>query len=191
MLKPVSALNNAGYDAGIAHVSELGAKGMITLRGDLSAKAVTKAAAAVAGTSMPAQGHCTADGAGGIAWMSPDELLLMCTYEDAGDKLAELSKKLGKAHALVVNVSDARAVFEVRGPLAREVMAKLAPVDLAPSVFTPGMFRRSRIAQVPAAFWMPADDVFHVVCFRSVAQYVFDVLNVAAQPGSEVGAFSR
>jgi len=77
----------------------------------------------------------------------------------------------------------------VRGPHAREVMAKLAPVDLAPAAFTPGMFRRTRMAQVPAAFWMPEEDVFRVVCFRSVAQYVFDLLSIAAQPGSEVGAF--
>jgi sarcosine oxidase subunit gamma len=68
-------------------------------------------------------------------------------------------------------------------------MAKVAPVDLAPAQFTAGTIRRTRIAQVPAAFWMPQDDVFRVVCFRSVAQYVFDVLSVAAQPGSEVNAF--
>jgi sarcosine oxidase subunit gamma len=186
MSEPVSALKNATYDAGIATVTELGAVGMITLRGDLSAKVLHKAVSATAGVSMPDQRHCLTKDEGGIAWMSPDELLIMCDYEDAEAKLTELRGKLAKEHALAVNVSDARAVFEVRGPNAREVMAKLAPVDLAPAQFTPGMFRRTRIAQVAAAFWMPQEDVFHVVCFRSVAQYVFDVLSIAAQPGSEV-----
>lgn len=190
MHKPVSALNSARYDAGIAQISELGPKGMITLRGDLSAKSISKAAAAVSGVAMPAQGQCTVDGANALAWMSPDELLLMCSYEEAADKLALLNKKLGTAHTLAVNVSDARAVFEVSGAHAREVMAKLAPVDLAPTAFTLGMFRRSRIAQVPAAFWMPADDTFHVICFRSVAQYMLDVFTAASQPGSEVGVFN-
>lgn len=189
MSEPVSALKNAVYGAGIAEVIEMGAVGMITLRGDLSAKPLQKAAVAAAGVNMPEQRQCLTQGHGGMAWMSPDEVLIMCAYEDANAKLADLSAKLAKIHALAVNVSDARAVFEVRGPRAREVMAKLAPVDLAPAQFTVGMFRRSRIAQVPAAFWMPQENVFRVVCFRSVAQYVFDVLSIAAQPGSEVDAF--
>ena len=35
-------------------------------------------------------------------------------------------------------MSDARAVFQVSGPSAREVMAKLCPVDLSPEAFKPG-----------------------------------------------------
>jgi sarcosine oxidase subunit gamma len=189
MSDPVSALKNVTYAAGIAQISEMGAVGMITLRGDLADKALQKAAVAAAGVNMPDRRMCLTEGAGGMAWMSPDEVLIMCAYADAHARLADLQAKLSKIHALAVNVSDARAVFEVRGAYAREVMAKLAPVDLAPAAFTPGMFRRTRIAQVPAAFWMPEADVFRVVCFRSVAQYMFDVLCVAAQPGSEVNAF--
>jgi len=189
MSDPVSAFKNAAYTTGIAQISEMGAVGMITLRGDLGSKPLQKAAMAVAGVTMPEQRQCLTKDAGGMAWMSPDEVLILCAYADANTKLADLQAKLAKAHALAVNVSDARALFEVRGPHAREVMAKLAPVDLAPAAFTPGMFRRTRIAQVPAAFWMPVEDVFHIVCFRSVAQYMFDVLSIAAQPGSEVKAF--
>ena len=189
MSEAVSVLKNAVYIAGIAEISEMGAVGMITLRGDLAAKPLQKAAVAAAGVNVPDQRQCLTEGTGGMAWMSPDELLIMCAYDDANAKLADLRDKLAGTHALAVNVSDARAVFEVRGPKAREVLAKLAPVDLAPASFTPGMFRRTRIAQVPAAFWMPQEGVFRVVCFRSVAQYVFDVLCVAAQPGSEVGVF--
>ena len=191
MSEPVSALASATYTAGIAEVSEVGAVGMITLRGDLSDKILRKAAVAAAGVNLPDMRQCLTQGEGGMAWMSPDELLIMCAYGDANAKLADLQVKLSKSHALAVNVSDARAVFEVRGPHAREVMAKLAPVDLDPSQFTAGMFRRTRIAQVAAAFWMPQDDVFRVICFRSVAQYMFDVLSVSAQEGSKVGMFKR
>ena len=189
MSEPVSALKNAIYHDGIVKVSEVGNVGMITLRGDLAAKPLQKAAIAAAGVNMPDQGHCLTEGAGGMAWMSPDELLIMCAYADAHAKLADLQEKLAGSHALAANVSDARAMFEVRGPLAREVMSKLAPVELSPSAFIPGMFRRTRLAQVPAAFWMPEEDVFRLICFRSVAQYVFDLLSIAAQPGSEVGVY--
>ena len=92
-------------------------------------------------------------------------------------------------HALVVDVSDARASFIVRGRAARDVMAKLAPVDLAPGQFEPGMFRRTRLAQVPVAFWMPTPEMFQLVCFRSHAVYVRDLLETAAAPGSAVHIF--
>lgn len=187
MSKPVTALNNAKSSNGIAEIAEIGPLGMITLRGDLSDGAFVKAAAAAGGVKVPEVRHCNSEGERGIAWMSPDELLLMCPYAEANSRVAELQSKFSGMHALAVNVSDARSVFTVKGPNAREVMAKLSPVDLHVDAFTPGMFRRTRIAQVPAAFWMPEEQCFHIVCFRSVGVYVFDVLKMAAQRGSTVG----
>ena len=189
MSEPVTALKNASYAAGIAEISEVGPMGMITLRGDLSAKTLQKAAIAAGGVNMPDQRGILTEGARGIAWMSPDEVLILCPYDEVHARLADLQETTAKQHALAVNVSDARAVFDLRGARAREVMAKLAPVDFAPGQFGPGMIRRTRLAQVPAAFWMTDETTFRIVCFRSVAQYMFDLLKIAAQPGSEVGAF--
>ena len=54
MSEAVSALKNAVYIAGIAEISEMGAVGMITLRGDLAAKPLQKAAvAALTGDLRP------------------------------------------------------------------------------------------------------------------------------------------
>lgn len=189
MSEPMTALNGASDTSGIATITELGPRGMITLRGDLSAKPIVKAAVAAGGVTLPEQGHCSTEGSGGMAWMSPDELLILCEYDRAHDILADLRGKLVKHHALAVNVSDARAVFQVTGPHVREVMAKLSPVDMHPEQFNGTMFRRTRIAQVPAAFWMPDGETVQIICFRSVAQYVYDVLNMAAQDGSAVGVF--
>lgn len=185
MSDAVSALNHARFQ-GIADVSEDGLHGMITLRGNLASTKLKSAAKAATGVAVPKTGAVALGDEGGICWMSPDELLLMVPYEDVAECLAALQNALAKEHALAVDVSDARAVFTVRGPHARDVLAKLAPVDLSPDAFAPGMIRRTRLAQVPAAFWMTDDDAFQIVCFRSVAQYVFDLLSVAAQDGSEV-----
>ena len=86
-----------------------------------------------------------------------------------------------------IDVSDARALFRIDGPGAREVLAKGAPVDLSPAAFGPGDFRRTRLGQVACAFWTPDGTSFELVCFRSVAAYVFGLLENAAKPGSEVG----
>ncbi len=188
MSEPVSALQDASHD-GIVAVREDGLQGMITLRGDLSAAAVGSAIKDVAGLAVPEGGRISGDRTGGLCWMSPDELLLLCPHEDADANVERLQQGVKDTHSLVVNVSDARALFRVSGPAAREVMAKLCPVDFSPDAFTPGMFRRTRMAQVPAALWMSDDGTFHIICFRSVAEYVFGLLKVASQPGSEVGAF--
>lgn len=188
MSDPVSALNRAAF-TGIAEIAEIGLQGMITLRGDLASTKVKNAATGVAAVDMPAQGRANCVGDRGICWMSPDEVLVLCPYDTVAANVAKMRKTLGADHALVVDVSDARASFHVSGPLTREVLAKLAPVDLSPAAFTPGMFRRTKLAQVPAAFWMRDDQTFQIVCFRSVAQYVFDLLKVAAAEGSEVGVF--
>ncbi len=188
MSEAVSALSGASYD-GTVVVRELGLRGMITLRGDLSAAKLKSAAKAAAGVAVPGVGEVALKGEGGLAWMSPDELLVMTDYATVGETLAKLEKALAGQHALAVNVSDARAVFEIKGAGVREVIAKLCPVDMAPEAFGPGRFRRTRMAQVPAAFWMVDDETVRIVCFRSVAEYVFGLLKDAAEPGGEVGFF--
>ncbi|WP_170337978.1 sarcosine oxidase subunit gamma [Ruegeria arenilitoris] len=188
MSEPISALNHASFD-GIARIEECGLQGMITLRGDLSDKLVTKAVKDATGQKMPGQREAFVDGETGVCWMSPDELLVLVPYAEVEAKLAAMQGALSGVHALAVNVSDARAVFRVSGPTAREVLGKVAPVDFSSDVFQPGQIRRTRLAQVAGAFWMDDEESFRVVCFRSVADYVFKLLKVAAQPGSEVGYY--
>ncbi len=189
MSEPVSALGLARFE-GIATIEETGPLGMITLRGDLSASALKKAASrAAGGAPSPAPLTVTAAEDGALAWMSPDELLVMCPYADAPARTTELREALGTLHALAVNVSNARAVFRMSGPGAREALAKLCPLDLSPAAFPPGTFRRTRLAQIPAALWAESDDTLRLICFRSVAQYAFDVMKTAARENSTVGFF--
>ena len=189
MSEPVAALQGAVYEDGIAQIAALGPQGMITLRGDLASTELKNAATGIAAVDMPGQGEAQCVGERGICWMSPDELLVLCPYSTVSANIEKMKATLGDMHALAVDVSDARASFLVKGPKAREVLAKLAPVDLAPGRFEPPMFRRTRLAQAPAAFWMRDGTTFQIVCFRSHAQYVFDLLKVSAQPGSTVGLF--
>lgn len=186
MSNPVSALAGASFD-GFARVEEAGLCGMITIRGDLSSAKVKKAAVNATGTEMPGQREVKIAGDKALAWMSPDELLAMVPYGDVDAALTGIDKALSGQHYLAVNVSDARAVFRVSGAGVREVIAKLSPVDLSADAFTPGMIRRTRMAQVPAAFWIGEDGSATIICFRSVAEYMFNLLKGAAAPGSEVG----
>lgn len=187
MSEPVTALNAASFTDGIARVDEVPLQGMITLRADLEDKTVRKALQTVSKGELPTAGKARIDGYTGLAWMSPDEMLVLCDYATANRTLARLTDALGSIHSLAVNVSDARASFRVSGEHARDVLGKLCPVDFSPEAFAQGTFRRTRMAQVPAAVWLCDDNTLQVICFRSQARYVFDLLSVAAQRGSEVG----
>ena len=180
MSDPVSALGGKTCD-GFAQIREIGPFGMISLRCDLAEKALPALIKSITGTKMPAPRRIETKDDKSAAWMSPDELLLILRYQDVTKALDTIGKKLNTIHHLVIDVSDARAVFRIEGPQAAEVLMKLAPVDLAS--LAPGELRRTRVAQVAAAFWKDADG-FTLVSFRSVAGYVMGLLEHSAQPGS-------
>lgn len=183
MSEPVSALSGASFP-GFAAVREIGPLGMITLRAKPGTPGLEAAVRAVTGTGLPPQRGIVTAGDKACGWMSPDEYLLILPYAGVTTALATLATALAGQHHLAADVSDARAVFRIEGPKADQVLRKLTPADL--DTMAEGELRRSRLAQVAAAFW-GADGGFTVVCFRSVAGYVMGLLSHAAMPGSELG----
>jgi len=135
------------------------------------------------GLSVPAPRRIVQKDGRSAGWMSPDELLIILPYAEVADTLETLRNALAKIHFLAVDVSDARAVFRIEGDKASQILAKLCPVDLAK--LEPGELRRTRAAQVAAAFWADADG-YTLVSFRSVAGYVMGVLSVSATKGAEL-----
>ena len=183
MSNAVSALDGKVY-AGFAKVSEAGLQGMITVRGNLASAKLKRAVKAATGCDLPAQRRIATKGGKGAGWMSPDELLILVPYADAPATVAALNAALVGEHALVADVSDARAMFRITGPKAAEVLMKLCPVDFL--TLAEGELRRSRAAQVAAALWKSDKDEFTLVSFRSVAAYVMGLLETSARPGSEL-----
>lgn len=187
--KPVSAAGGASFDGPDASIRDLGAVGMVTVRGDFASAAFRSAVTDATGADLPEMRRFVSTEGGGVGWMSPDELLLVCAYEDAPRLAARLSDALAGEHHLAVDVSDARTALRIEGEGARELIAKGAPVDMAPGAFGPGDLRRSRLGQVAAAFWLDESGVFTLVCFRSVGRYVFDWLKASASDGARPGMF--
>ncbi len=187
MSDAVSARPGARFD-GFVQVREAGRVGMVTIRGDLGGARFKRDVKSVTGLDVPGQRAIIGDGPR-LAWMSPDELLLFCDASEAPSQATALAQALAGSHALAVDVTDARAVFHIEGAACRDVLAKLTPADVAPRRFGPGELRRTRLAQVPAAFHMIDEACVEIVAFRSVAGYVYDLLANAARPGSETGLF--
>ncbi|MCA8867556.1 MAG: sarcosine oxidase, gamma subunit family protein [Rhodobacteraceae bacterium] len=183
MSEAVSALNGAEFN-GAVRISEAGLLGMITLRGDLEDAKLAAAVKAAVGLAMPAKRGVRDGKKGSVAWMSPDELLLMLPYAGADQTVARLDKSLEGVHHLAVNVSDARAVFHLEGRGLREVIAKGSPADLSSMGLPVGEVRRTRLGQVAVAFWLSDEDHLTLICFRSVGAHVFAWLKNAAAEGT-------
>ncbi|HPD94065.1 MAG: sarcosine oxidase subunit gamma [Rhodobacter sp.] len=186
MSDAVSALAGA-HSTGMVDLADAGLQGMITLRGDLSSGALADAVRAATGAEVPARRRVATGDRGQALWMSPDELLLVVPYAQAATTVAALETALAGEFATAANVSDARAMVTIKGIEARNVLAKLCPVDFRD--FAVGDLRRTRAAQVAAAIWREDENDWRLVCFRSVAGYVWGALATVAQPGGEVGLY--
>ncbi len=189
MSNAVSALKGAAF-SGQVTVTDAGAVGMITLRGDLASPEFGTVLTKVTGCSVPETRQMVTNGAVSVLWMSPDELMVLCPYDAAASMTSELSTGFGSTHALAVNVSDARAMFTLHGSTLRDVLAKLTPANLSATALPVGEVRRTKVAQVAAGFWLTGEDTAQLICFRSFAPYMFNLLSTAASEDATVGFYS-
>lgn len=178
---PAAPMGNASY-TGFATIREIGPLGMITLRAKPDVPGLAQAFQTL-GLTQPPPRRIAINGEKAAGWMSPDEYLLILPYAEANAALATLTEALKGQHHVCALVSDARAVFRIEGPKAAQVLKKLCPVDI--DTLAPNELRRSRAAQVPAAFWQEGEG-YTLVCFRSVAAYMMGLLTHASAPGSEL-----
>ena len=183
MSNAVSAMQGASFKGSIS-VQDAGLQGMITLRGDLQSELLAKAVKTAVGVSIPKVGTINSGKKGSAAWMSPDEVLLLVDYANADAIIAKLEKTITSEHILAVNVSDARAVFTLEGPAIRDVLAKGSPANMSADALSIGDTRRTRLGQLPVAFWLSTEHTATVVCFRSVGEHVYNWLRTAGQKGA-------
>ena len=172
--------------SGYVKVSEKTAAGMLTVRGDFRSSKFQTSFAKAVGAKFPKEREVIL-ARNNVAWMSPDELLILCDYADVSSLNQNLKMELKDQHHMLVNVSDARALFEVSGSGIREVIAKLAPVNIA--TLEIGEIRRTRFSQIAGAVWLTSETSLSVICFSSVADYMFNLLKTSSMPNSKVGDF--
>ena len=158
-------------------------------RGNLSDRELTSRLAGALGIELPGKLRIVTGNGIQVAWMSPDELLLM-TAGDAPASLAKLGDALQDLHHLLTDVSSMRVEYEVTGPI-RDVLSKGTPTDVSPGAFAVGDFRRSRIGQIQAAFWLTDNSTARIACRRSEAEYLAKWLEAAVKEGSELGFHHR
>jgi sarcosine oxidase subunit gamma len=88
-----------------------------------------------------------ATGSHDILWLGPDEWLATAPEGAAGPIEHELRRALEGGFGSVVDVSANRAVLELAGPLARDVLSTCCTLDLHPRTFGPGRCAQTLLAK--------------------------------------------
>ena len=132
---PLAALSAA------PQVLRIEGRGMLTIRADA---ADGPAVAAALGLPAPAPRRIVREGDRALAWMSPDEWLLMAPKADLAPVHDRLREALNGRHALVLDVTAARARIRHAGPggrAGRSLPRRLRTRRLPPHPPRPGRLR--------------------------------------------------
>ena len=81
----------------------------------------------------------------------------------------------------VTPLSSSRVRIALDGAPAREVLARLIPVDLHPSVFTPRSVALTGIHHTPVTVHCTGDNSFDIYAMRTFAMNVWDAVTDAAR----------
>ncbi len=157
-------------------IAELPGRTHINIRLDASERASANALKRATGLAVPKPGTYEASDAAYLAWLSPDEFLLVANAPGTVVDAATLSGKLSRVHHAVNDVSSGQTIVRMSGERAAHVLSKGCTLDLHASVFAPPMCANTRIAKTHAFLRVVEPAVFDVIVRRSFAPYFWSWL---------------
>ena len=153
---------------------ELAFWGHVNLRGDSGAEAFQAGVEKAVGARVPVAPNTVARaGERAIAWMGPDEWLVVSPPESREGVADKLEKALSGLHVAVNDISSGQTIIRLRGPRARDVLSKGCPLDFHHRAFGAGQCAQSHIAKSNALI-IQVDDAptYDVIVRRSFADYL-------------------
>ena len=121
----------------------------------------------------------TGDMTRGVLWLGPDEWLVVGLPGAAAATITELETALADAHHAVVDVSENRAVLELRGADRYELLASGCSLDLDPrGGWIPGVCAQTMFSRAPVIV-QELEGATRVFVRPSFANYLVDRLLAA------------
>lgn len=151
----LTPVNLAGADLSEAPMTQIWS--IAPYRGQ--AGAVSAALQQAHGLGFPDPGCMHESGPVTLAWSGLDQAFLLGAAPDT---------RLG-AHAALSDQSDGWARLILSGAAARDVLARLVPIDLSPTACPPGSARRTLLGHMSALILHRGGDAFEILVFRSMA----------------------
>ena len=130
--------------------------GSVTLSEVVPEAITTLMPLAGASFAIPEPNRSAPHGGGLLLWSGMGQAMLL---GPAPDPVAGVA---------MTDQSDAWAVLRLAGPGARDVLARLTPLDLRDGAMAVGHTARSLLGHVNALFHREADDAWRILVFRSM-----------------------
>lgn len=121
------------------------------------AAAISQSLEAGVGLGLPPVGRWEAGNDATLVWAGLDQWFLL------GPKPPALPG------AAITDQSDAWACATLAGPRARDVLARLAPIDLRDGAFAPGHAARTMLGHMACVLLRLEDERYGIMVFRSMA----------------------
>lgn len=124
-------------------------------------EAAARMAGEFLGCELPAPGRVTGRGSPYALWCGPGWYLIVDSNATGRGLHTALSTALGGEYGSlcgsVVDVSAQRAILELSGPAARDVLAHGCTLDLHPRVFVPGNYAQTSLAKATVGIHQTAE----------------------------------
>jgi sarcosine oxidase subunit gamma len=131
------------------------------------------------GIALPKQpGAATTSDEITALWLGPDEWLLV---GEPGSGVANAAEKLNGLTVSAVDISHRNVAIRVSGQKAALALNSGCPLDLRQENFPAGRATRTVLAKAEIVLIRTGSDTFHVECWRSFADYVWQYLVDAAK----------
>jgi sarcosine oxidase subunit gamma len=164
-------------DTAVAGIGERAHLGHLNLRGDARDARFVEAVRGATGMEPPRAPNTLARaGELLLAWLGPDEWLLLTPPGAAPALQKALEGALAGLHAGVVEISDGNTVIGLEGTDAAEILACECPLDFHPRVFPVGSCAQSVIGKSNVLILREDAQRFAVVVRRSFAEYLHALL---------------
>jgi heterotetrameric sarcosine oxidase gamma subunit len=112
--------------------------------------------------------------------IAPDQYWVLGGDESALE--ARLRTAIPADAGCVTSLDGARTHLFVEGPRALDLLSRLVPIDLHPTVFPPGGFAQTGIHHVAGLLLKANEDRYEFFAPRTFAAFIWEVLIDAARP---------
>lgn len=168
-------------------LQEIACQVHLNLRGDPANPTFLSSVEEVIGIALPLQPNTVARKQGLIvAWLSPDEWLLIGENDPASTLQNRLEQALSGMHYALTDLSGGQTIITLGGERSLDLISKGCTLDLHPRVFGPSQCAQSQLAKANVLIIPRPSNLcaFDIIVRRSFAEYLWRWL---LKSGAEFG----
>lgn len=156
-------------------MSEVAHRTIVNIRGNASDPAFVSAVKSATSVDLPTKANTVAtNGARQILWLGPNEWWVTAQDGEAAALIEALRNAFTGQHAIACDVSESRAIITLKGPKAREVLARGVSLDLHPKVFGPGQCAQTGLSRCNVLLHLADDSPrFEIYVLKSFSDYLW------------------